>query len=215
MGMKHATTGSFLLLLWLCACASSPGADLATNERLYHDSGYLCKLPGDRSVFVAPLADARQPALDANSLGEFPIAYDADARWERPIVDMVDDLLRREIAASSVFRTVEAQPAAADVVLTPTLVTFVTAAIEQMAGGRSLAEVAIRIQAHGPVGADGSRPELLDQVFGDRELTEIAFRTVSRYVLAGAATRASIVRALQGLDSKSIGRNGMPAATTK
>jgi hypothetical protein len=84
-----------------------------------------------------------------------------------------------------------------------------------MGGGRSLAEVGIRIQANGPAAADGVRPVLLDQVFGDRELTEVSFRTASRHVLAGAATRLAIVRALQGLDSKSIGRNGMPATASK
>ena len=47
----------------------------------------------------------------------------------------------------------------------------------------------------------------------DRKVTEASFRTASRYVLAGVSLRACMVRMLQVLDSKNIGRDGMPLPT--
>ncbi|MGE3174861.1 MAG: hypothetical protein AB7O97_19690 [Planctomycetota bacterium] len=198
----------------LAGCASSSARDLAANDLIYRDVDYRCKVPGDRSVFVAPVADGRTPLADAVAIeGGYPILYDADGRWDRPVVEMVDEVLRREVADSTVFARVAARPADADVVLMPTLVSFSTAAMECEAGGRSLADVALRVQAYGPIGADGQRPLLVDRVFGERKLSDVAFRTTSRHVLAGAAAMATMQQLLQGLDAKNVGRDGMPVAT--
>lgn len=212
MGMNRTPRRAFLLtLLAVPACQSAATADLAQNDSIYQATAYATRLPGDRTVFLAPLADERTAPVDAAAV-DYPILYDADQRWERPVVDMVDEVLRREIEDSSVFAAVLAQPAAADVVLVPSLVAFATAAIEQESGGRALAEVGIRVRAYGAPGGDGARTLLLDQIFGDRTVTDIAFRTASRHVLAGTAVRATLLRLLQGLDSKNVGRNGMPVA---
>ncbi len=219
MGMKRTSPTAFglpllfLPLALLPSCAST-AADLAANDSIYVDLEYACKLPGDRTVFVAPLADARPASVEAAvRIGDYPMLYDGDARWERPVVAMVDDVLHREVVASGIFVGVVDQAAQADVVILPSLVTFATAAIEQESGGQSLAEAALRLQVFGPIGADGQRAPLLDQVFGDRQVTEVGFRTASRHLLAGVATRFAMLRLLQGLDSSNVGRNGMPIVT--
>lgn len=215
MGMNaHPRRCLGLLLLALAGCQSPAVPDLAQNEELYVDCGYLTKLPGDRNVFVAPVVDGRTEALRAaeaaTQLNGRPLQWDSDGRWSRPIAEMVDEVLRRDLAASEIFTEILEKPGKAQVVLTPTLVTFATGAVEDMAGGRSLADVGIRVVAHGPQDASGRRPVLLDQVFSERVVTEISFRTASRHVLAGTSLRSALLKMLQALDSKCIGRDGMP-----
>lgn len=198
----------------LVACKSTPVPDLALNTELYAMSGYSCKLPGDRSVFVTPVADARDQVAVADAAeGKYPVLYDTDARWHRPIAEMVDEVLRREVEESGIFDEITDAPKEAQIVVTPTIVAFRTGAVEELAGGRAIAEVAIRFQVHGPADKDGVRALVLDQTVVDRKVTEAAFRTASRYVLAGVSLRACILRMLQVLDTKNIGRDGMPLPT--
>lgn len=217
MGMNATSAWLFLSsLMLLPACASTPVPDLASNEELYVDTAYATKLPGDRSVFLAPLADSRAAAsrvLEAAYNG-YPIAYDGDDRWDRPVAEMVDEVLRREVEASGIFTEVLTAPGKAQVVVVPEIVSFLTASIEEVTGGRAFADVGIRVQIYGPAAADGKRATLLDQVFVDRKVSEVSFRTVSRHVLAGACLRAVVVKVLQALDSKNVGRDGMPVETT-
>lgn len=215
MGMNaHPLATLGLLLFALAGCQSTPVPDLAQNEDLYTDSGYLTKLPGDRTVFVVPVADGRaemaKAAEAAVQLNGRPLAWDGDGRWSRPVAEMVDEVLRRELEGSEIFAEILEKPGKAQVVLTATLVTFATASVEEVSGGRSLADVGLRVVAHGPAAANGRRPVLLDQVFQERVVTAVEFRTASRHVLAGACLRAALTKMLQALDSKNVGRDGMP-----
>ena len=199
-------------LLAVSACKSTPVPDLAKNSELYAFSEFVTKLPGDRKVFVATLEDARETVTPAAPAGDvkFPILYDTDERWLRPVSEMVDEILRREIEDSEIFDEVCESPKDAQIVITPSLVAFRTGALEEISGGRGIAEVAIRFRVHGPADASGERTLALDQTVVDRKVTEASFRTASRYVLAGVSLRACVVRMLQVLDSKNIGRDGMP-----
>jgi len=146
----------------LVACKSTPVPDLVLNTELYAMSGYSCKLPGDRSVFVTPVADARDQVVVADAAeGKYPVLYDTDARWHRPIAEMVDEVLRREVEESGIFDEITDAPKEAQIVVTPTIVAFRTGAVEELAGGRAIAEVAIRFQVHGPAGKDGVRERRL------------------------------------------------------
>ncbi len=199
-------------LLAVSACKSTPVPDLAKNSELYAFSEFVTKLPGDRKVFVATLEDARETVTPAAPAGDvkFPILYDTDERWLRPVSEMVDEILRREIEDSEIFDEVCESPKDAQIVITPSLVAFRTGALEEISGGRGIAEVAIRFRVHGPADASGERTLALDQTVVDRKVTEASFRTASRYVLAGVSLRACVVRMLQVLDCKNIGRDGMP-----
>lgn len=212
MGMFAPRLPLLLAALFaLVACKSTPVPDLALNEDLYAPSGYACKLPGDRTAFIVPVADSRDLVVVADaSEGKYPVQYDTDARWHRPLAEMVDDVLRTEIEESEIFGEVIESPMAAQIIVTPTIVAFRTGAVEELAGGRAIAEVSIRFQVHGPADASGARAMILDQTVTDRKVTEAAFRTASRYVLAGISLRACNLRMLQVLDSKNIGRAGMP-----
>lgn len=196
----------------LAGCKSTPVADLALNPELYAYTEYACKTPGDRTVFVAPVTDGRTDvtAADAANVGGFPVSYDVDGRWHRPVVEMVDEILRNEIEASEIFDEVVPSPAKAQILVVPTLVSFRTGAIEEMSGGRAVAEVSMRIEVHGPADQDGNRKLMFEQAFVDRKVTEASFRTASRYVLAGVSLRAVVLRMLQTLDSKNVAREGMP-----
>ncbi len=212
MGM-NATSPWLLLLPLFAACASAPVPDLALNEELYVDTGYETKLPGDRTVFLAPLADVRAEAvkvLEAAAYNGYPIAYDNDDRWQRPVAEMVDEIVRREIEASYVFTEVVTAPAKAQIVVVPKLTSFTTAGIEEVSGGRALADVGIQLLVFGPADAAGKRATLLDETFIDRKVSEASFRTVSRHVLAGVCLRTVVVKVLQALDAKNLGRDGMP-----
>lgn len=196
----------------LAGCKSTPVADLALNPELYAYTDYVCKAPGDRTVFVAPVTDARTDVsvADEVNVGGFPVSYDVDGRWHRPVVEMVDEILRHEIEESEIFDEVVASPAKAQILVVPTLVSFRTGAVEEMSGGRAVAEVSMRIEVHGPADANGNRKLMFEQAFVDRKVTEASFRTASRYVLAGVSLRAVVLRMLQTIDSKNVAREGMP-----
>ena len=206
-------------LLWagLCGCFLASGCatgsgvpDLAKNSDLYQQVGFVTKLPGDRSVFVAPVADERRADALPASVSGFPIMYDSDARWSRAVPIMIDDLLRREIETSGLFAAMATQAKDADLVLQPSLQTFAMAQMEMPTGGRALAEAHLRIRVWGPA-VDGQRPLLHDEIYGDSQATKVQMRTISRHLLAGRATQIAMMRVLQGLDGANVGRSGMPA----
>jgi len=209
MRNRSAVLASWLLV---AACSTGPGlADLANNPDLYLDVGFVTKLTGDRSVFVAPVLDERQSAGLPESLSGFPIIYDTDARWDRAVAMMVDDLLRRELAGSGLFASIQTRAANADVVVQPTLQTFLTAQMEMMSGGRAIAETGLRIRVWGPA-TDGRRQLVHDSVYRDRQMTGVERRTVARHLLAGRSMRATMMRVMHGFDGANLGRSGMPVA---
>lgn len=202
---------SLLVLLPLCGCATGKQvADLATNEAIYRDVAFSTRAPGDRTVFVTPLADSRRSESLPMAQGAYPILYDADGRWQRTPAEMLDEVLRREVVRSGLFGTEVARAAEADVVLVPSLITFATGAMELDMGACALAEVALRLKVFGPLLADGSRELLLDEVFNDRQVTESGLKPPSRFPLAGLAARNAMQRLLQELDGTNVGRSGVP-----
>ncbi len=201
-----------LCWLVLSACGSAPRADLAQNRDLYQPTGYVTKLPGDRTAFVGTVQDSRAAAGMAReaSVGGYPAVYDGDDRWEAPVAVMVDAILREELAESGLFAAMRSLPKDADLILEPSLVAFRTAAVEELTAGRALAEVGLRLRVHGPAAEGGERPVLFDETLVERKLTDPAFRTTSRHVLAGACLRAVMLRALQTIDGNNLSRDGMP-----
>jgi hypothetical protein len=209
----RAGISAALLLLFAAACAApSDVADFAVNEELFQPIEYRTKLLGDRTAFVAPLADRRDAARLPSAEGAFPIVYDPDNRWLRPVAEMTDDVIRREVSCSGLFAKLVDRPADADVILQPALVAFHTGHMERVYGASAIGEVAIQIRAHGPVQADGNRQLLFDEVFVERQVTPPALRTVSRHFLAAASARATMGKLLAGIDQANLGRSGMPAA---
>lgn len=214
MGMNRTPRAALALALGLfAACRGAPPpADLAANEDLYRETAFATRLPGDRTVFVAPVADARRADVMPAAEGGYPIAYDSDARWDRPVAAMVDDLLRRELEQSGLFAAQVTMAAAADVLLEPSLVGFSSAAMELESGGCAIGELAVRLRAFGPTGADGQRPLLLDQIYGERQVTRAGMRTMNRHLLMGRVAQAAMLRLLHGIDGANLGRSGMPVA---
>ncbi|HEX6813127.1 MAG TPA: hypothetical protein VF384_16005 [Planctomycetota bacterium] len=202
---------SLPVVLLLAACSStSEVADLAVNELLYVDVPFLTKTPGDRALYVTPVADVRdQVELPTESHG-FPIVYGGDEFWERPVPDMVGDVLVRQLRSSGLFATVSDQAAPDALVLKPTLENFVTGANVAISGSRSFAEVGLRLQVLGAADSQGKRPVLHDQVYGNRQLSELELNPVSPFRLIGRALQVSMSKALAGIDRSNVGRTSVP-----
>jgi hypothetical protein len=206
--MKIRAVCSPAILLLVGACSSTPVYDLALEEQIYRDVAYATKLPGDRSVFLTPVADTRRPDVLPASQGPYPIAYDN----ERPVPEMVDEILRRELLHSQLFTGIRAHAREADLVIKPSLVTFSLGVMEMMQGARALAEVGLRLEIYGPSAPNGARTLLLDEVYGDRIVTEASLVPANRTALIGVTLRNAMLRLLHGLDSANVGRDGVPLA---
>lgn len=192
-----------------CSTASHV-ADLARNDELYHDVPFTTKAPGDRPAFVAPLVDARsQEPLPTQSRG-FPITYGNDQVWERPVVEMVGEVLQRQLEASQLFPEVTAAAAPTTLVVVPSLVSFLSGAAEAIAGSSSFAEVGLRLQVFGPADGNGKRALLHDAVYGNRQATEAGLSPISPYRLLGRALQVSVGKALAGLDGSNVARSNVP-----
>lgn len=193
------------------ACAiPNETADFATNELLYVDVPFATKSPGDREVFVAPVADARDKTVLPTQDRGFPISYGTDDFWERPINEMMADVLHRQIAESQLFAKVVDKPTPQALVIKPTLVAFTTGATEAISGSRSFAEVGLKLQVYGPADAQGTRPALLEQTFGNRQLSALEVSPVSPYRLIGRALQLSMQKLLAGLDGSNVSRSNVP-----
>lgn len=214
--MSNLHRAAFLpLLLFAAACKSlsDETADFATNDAFYVDVPFQTKAPGDRAVFVAPIADTRDLSkLPATERG-FPITYGADDFWERPIGDMVGDVLVRQLQQSKLFTQVSVQPSADSLVLKPTLVDFVAGATEAISGSRSFAEVGMRLQVLGPADARGERPVLHDQVYRNKQVTPVEVSPVHPLRLVGRALQVTMQKALTGLDGSNVARSHVPVAS--
>jgi hypothetical protein len=200
------------LALLAASCGSSSYvADFAVNEILYADVPFQTKAPGDRPVFVTPVADQRDPSvLPSNDRG-FPIAYGGDDFWERPVPEMFGDVLTRQLADCGLFSEVSDRAAADGLVLKPTLTVFTNGTAEAVSGSRSFAEIALRLQVFGPVAADGKRPLVHDQTYSNRQVSQTEVKPVNPYRLLGRALQLTMAKALSGLDGSNVARSHVPA----
>jgi len=197
--------------LFAGACAtSSQSVDLANNDQLYKDVPFATKAPGDRAVFVAPLVDGRVGKDLPTQERGFPITYGDDQVWERPVPVMVGEVLQRQLQSSGLFTEVAATASPQALVLKPTLVSFLTGAAESMAGSSSFAEVGLRLQVFGPADATGKRAVLFEDLYANRQMTEVALNPVSPYRLIGRALHISVGKALAGLDGSNVSRSNVP-----
>lgn len=218
MGMPSSRSGSFCALVFLaglpCCISGNEAIDLATNSQLYVDVPFTTRVPGDRVAFVAPLADRRAerttplPTADRG----FPITYGDDGAWERPVAVMVDEVLRRQLQDSGLFATLAEVARPDALVVVPSLELFLVGAAESISGGRSFAEVVLRVQVYGPSEGQAGRALWLDRVFPGVQRTPVSFQPINAYRLAGPALAASITGLLQGLDGSNIARSGVPMA---
>ncbi|HEX5051620.1 MAG TPA: hypothetical protein VFZ65_07610 [Planctomycetota bacterium] len=204
---------SLALAVLAASCASmNTKADLAENELLYVDVPFLTKAPGDRALFVAPLVDVRDRQVLPTDERGFPIAYGGDDFWDRPVVDMVGDVLVRQLRGSGLFAAVVDQATPDVLVLKPTLVSFTTGQTEAISGSRSFAEVNLQLQVLGPAGADGQRAVLFEQSCKNRQVSELELNPVSPFRLVGHALQMSMSKALSSLDGSNVGRRNVPLA---
>lgn len=203
-----------LLLASLAAGCMVPNqtADFATNDLLYTDVPFATKAPGDRGLFVAPIVDVRdQVVLPTHDHG-FPIVYGGDDFWERPVREMLAEVLQRQLADSQLFGRIVDAAEPSTLVLKPTLVTFTLGATEAISGRRSFAEVGLRLEVLGPADSAGKRPVVLDQLYTSRQLSELELNPVSPYRLVGRALQQSMSKLLGGLDGSNVGRSNVPLA---
>jgi len=203
-----------LLSLWLAAACQTPNdsADFASNDALYADVPYVTRSPGDRTVFVAPVVDQRaqrkQP-LPTQHRG-FPINYANEQVWERPVTVMVAEVLERQLRDSSLFAALDTTPSAQGLVVMPSLQSLHCGEAEAMAGSSAFAELGLRLQIFGPVGADGQRALLLDESFADLRRSETMFEPISPYRLVGPTLQNVMKRMLTTLDGSNVGRSNVP-----
>ncbi len=208
------TTVSVLLLVFAAACASfDTSADFARNQALYVDVPYATKAPGDRDVFVAPIVDAREGTVLPTQERGFPISYGSDEFWERPVPEMLGEVLARQVQDSGLFANVVEKASPQTVVVKPTLVSFTTGATEAISGSRSFAEIALKLQVLGPADGTGARATLMEQTFSNRQVSALEVNPVSPYRLIGRAMQLSMQKLLAGLDGQNVGRNNVPEGT--
>lgn len=198
-----------LLLIGACA-SSSQSIDLANNDLLYTDVPFTTKAPGDREVFIAPVDDGRAGTVLPVQERGFPISYGSDDFWERPVQEMIGDVLVRQIANSGLFTKVTDRVEPQALLVKPVLVAFTTGATEAISGSRSFAEVGLRVQVLGPADGNGERAVLLEQTYGNRQVSTLEVNPVSPYRLVGRALQLSMQKLLAGLDGSSIGRSDVP-----
>jgi uncharacterized lipoprotein YmbA len=214
--MNHLRSlGSLSLGILLAACSTTEHkiADFAQNPEIYSGLDYTSRLPGDRTVFLAPVADQRDETLLPKAQGQFPIVYDDENRWNRSIPEMLDEVLRNDLEQSKVFAKVAEKAADADIVIQPTLLTFVTGAMELDSGAQAISQLGLKVQVLGSIDENGMRPVLLEQLYGERQLSDAGMRTPSRVLLTGRVVRTTMQKLVRSLDTSNVGRNGMPLVT--
>lgn len=209
--LRPVACAALLAIALFPACSTTNDAvDLARNERLYADVPFTTKAPGDRPVFVAPVADARTAQDLPTQERGFPIAYGNDEVWERPVAEMVGEVLQRQFQQSGLFTAVLDAPRPDALVVKPSIVTFLAGAAESIAGSRSFAEVGVELQVFGPADAAGKRQLLLQAVYGNRQASDVSIKPVSPYRLIGRALQVSVGKVLTGLDGSNVSRSQVP-----
>ncbi len=212
-GMNHPLTmGSLVLALAVSACSSTDSklADFALNDLIYKGTTYTSRMPGDRTLFLAPIVDNReQDGLPATQ-GAYPIVYDDESRWNRTVAEMLDDVLHKDLQQSHVFSSFVDSAANADVVIQPTLITFLTGSMELESGSRALSELGMKLQVLGSIGFDGQRTVLFERLYGERQLTDPAMRPPSRVMLTGRVLTSTMQKLVRSIDGSNVGRSGLP-----
>jgi hypothetical protein len=198
-----------LLGVWVAGCASTDKTDLAENPALYRPTGYRAKVPADRAVFVAPVVDARAARAAEDASGSFVVDYFSDAKWDRPPVDMIDAVLRTELADSGVFTELVDRPGPEACVLRVELRRFDVGGESHVTGVRSFAALGHAVQVYGP-GEGNGRALLLDEQLGDATASDIDWRPAPGAVLMGACLRRVNGAMLGLLDQRNVGRTGVP-----
>jgi hypothetical protein len=204
-----AAVGFLLLLLPACQTAQS-NHDLATNTRLCPESTFTTVAPGDRKMFLAPVADERASNVLPAAEGGYPFSYDSDDSWSRPVQVMVGEVLQRELEHSGLFAAVETTASPEDLVLQPRLVTFCSGLMEVEFGGRSFGEVALRLQVYGPADAKGNRTLLLEKVCLDRAVSGAARVPPSPRIMVGRSLHDVVKQVLGILDGSNVSRSNVP-----
>ncbi|MCA8943889.1 MAG: hypothetical protein KDB80_15100, partial [Planctomycetes bacterium] len=169
----------------LASCEfSPPPRDLRKNPALYESTGYRARVMVDRAAFLAPLVDERAPIAEAS--GPYPRKYYDDAVWDRPMLEMVEEILADEIRDSGIFTLVQrSQPDAETLVVTPYLRGVVYGEEEQPHGRRSLAEIELRLVVHGAGESVESRPVLFDRAFREVAQTPVSMLPTRATSLVG------------------------------
>ena len=206
----RALVVSFLALIGASCGSIDYTADFSTNELLFADVDFQTKAPGDRQVFVTPLKDERGGTVLPLHERGFPIRYGNDDFWERPVAEMLVEVLERHLTNSQLFPAVKSQAGPEDLILKPTLVMFTIGSKEAIAGSATFAEVGLRIQVLGPADKQGERPLWHDCAYGNRQMSEFEVKPVSPYRLIGRALQLTLSKALAGLDSSNVGRSHVP-----
>jgi hypothetical protein len=197
--------------LFVGACTTPTSVvDFARNEQLYVDVPFQTKAPGDRPVFVAPVTDMRDGKDLPHQERGFPITYGNDEVWERPVTEMVGEVLQRQFQNSGLFPAVVEAAAPESLVIKPSLVSFLAGEASSIAGSSSFAEVALKVQVFGPADASGKRAVLLEETYGNRQASEVSLKPISAYRLVAKALQVSVGKTLVGLDGSNCSRSNVP-----
>lgn len=208
-----APAGALFSVFVLAGCGTPDVHDLARNERLFPRSKFVVKLPVDRAAFVAPLVDARKSwVADANA-GGYPVTAMPEGIWARPLPEMLDEVLREELASSGVVREVLPRAEASALIVKPSIVTGAAAVQELPQGRRTIAEGSMRIVVLGPDDGTGKRATLLDETYGNRQASDVEMRPAPALGLLARAFRVTVSQILAGLDQANVARAGVPLTT--
>ncbi len=194
-----------VLGLALASCGSTGATDLGTNEWLYGGSGYRARIPGDRPAFVAPVRDART-APDPAPDGEFTISYYSDDRWERPPAQMIDDVVRSDLAESGVFTEVSERPWSNGCTINVELRQFDVGSEMHVTGWRSFAALTIAVEVNGPLTPAGNRPVLLQEQFDESLHSFVSWDPPAASQLMATILERVMNRMLGVLDQEGVGR---------
>ncbi len=201
-----------LVALLLVGCATKRDAfDLAQNERLFMPPTFVATVSADRPLFVGPVVDARTPVSVVEAAGPYPTYWMPESTWDRPLGPMIHDCLTESLRHSRVSASVDvdAPPARDAVLLEVSLVEARAGQEEREFGRRSLASVALRIVVRGPVGADGTRPLLLEESFEQTVGTDVEPRPMRVPAVFGLALRQVLTRVVARLDAGNFTRTGL------
>ncbi len=198
-----------LLGVLLVGCETNDAIDLSENPALYRYTGYQARVPADRAVFMAPVVDDREVRVEEAS-GSHTVSYFADGSWDRPIADMVDAVLRQEVADSGIFNGMRDRADSDACVLKVRLRRFDVGGESHVTGWRSFAAVKFSVQVYGPGASEEARPLLLEQEFADGAASEVDWRPPPGTTLMGMSLRKVNTQILGTLDQRNVGRTGVP-----
>lgn len=199
--------------LVLAGCASQRDAlDLAHNDKLYRTPRYQARLPVDRAVFVAPIADERDKRAADAAAPMWPRRPMADELWDRSIPEMLDDVLRDALRDSGVVARIDdtVPPADATLLVTPRLHDLRGYLEEQPAGRCTLATLSLQIVVLGPADAAGVREALFDRTYDQSIGTQVSRVPMPVPELYGRIVHDALARALLEIDRSNVTRSGLP-----